>query len=93
MGWCYTIQNRCSRICTIRLYFEPFRSNISARHSHFSSENKLTCQYLESVDISQMFSFQSSDIHCAKLYAPEADSFATDSDASLGQKIFDIPMA
>jgi hypothetical protein len=45
---------------------------------------------VESIAITSVLSFQSACINGAKLATPETDGFAGDSDASLGQKIFDI---
>jgi len=40
-----------------------------------------------------VLSFQSAGINCTEFDAPEPDRFAGDSDASFGEKIFDITMA
>ena len=40
-----------------------------------------------------MFSFQPAGVNGAELNAPKTDRFTTDSNASLGQQIFDVPVA
>ena len=48
---------------------------------------------VERVAISSVLSLQSTCIDGTEFDAPEADRFATDGDASLGQNIFDISVA
>ncbi len=48
---------------------------------------------VEGVAVASVIALQSTCINGAKLDTPEADRFATDNDASLGQDIFDISMA
>ena len=45
------------------------------------------------VTIATVLSLQSSGVEITEFYAPEADRFAADSDASLSQKIFNITVA
>ncbi len=47
----------------------------------------------EGVTITTVLSLQPSSILCTKFDAPEPDSLAADGNASLGQKIFNIPVA
>ena len=48
---------------------------------------------VEGVAITSVSTFQSTGINGTELDAPEADWFSADSDASFGQKIFDITVA
>lgn len=48
---------------------------------------------VESVAIASVFAFQSPDVHCAELDAPQADRFTGYSDASFCEQIFDIAVA
>jgi hypothetical protein len=48
---------------------------------------------VEGITVASMLSFQSACINGSELDTPEPDRFTADSDASLGQQIFDIPMA
>lgn len=48
---------------------------------------------LEGVAVASVLLLQAAVINGAKLDAPEADGFSADSDASLGKKIFNIPVA
>ena len=48
---------------------------------------------IKGVAIVAMLSFQATGINGTEFDAPEANCFAGDSDASFGEKIFDIPMA
>ena len=48
---------------------------------------------VESVTVTTMFSFQSPSVQSAEFDAPEADRLSSDDDASLGEEIFDIPVA
>jgi len=45
---------------------------------------------VESIAIASVLSLQSPGVKRAELDTPEADRFATDGDASLGEEIFDI---
>ena len=48
---------------------------------------------VESVTVTTMFSFQSPRAQCAEFDTPEADRLPSDDNASLGQEIFDVPVA
>ena len=45
------------------------------------------------VTVAPELSLQSSSIYSAEFDTPEADGFATDSDASLSEQVFNIPVA
>lgn len=47
---------------------------------------------IKGVAVSAMLSFQSSSVQSAEFDAPKTDSFAADSDAALGEQVFDIPV-
>jgi hypothetical protein len=47
---------------------------------------------VERIAIALMLSLQSTSINRSEFDTPEADRFSADSDASLGQKVFDIPV-
>ena len=47
----------------------------------------------EGIAIAPALSFQAAGVNSSEPDAPEADSFWTDSDSSLGQTIFDITVA
>ena len=48
---------------------------------------------VEGVAVASVISLQSAGINGTKFYAPQTDCFPANSDASLGEKIFDITMA
>lgn len=48
---------------------------------------------VKGVTIASVLSFQPACINGTELNAPKADYFATDSDATVGEKIFNISMA
>ena len=45
---------------------------------------------VESVAVASVFSLQAACIDGSELYAPKADSFTADGDATFGKQIFDI---
>ena len=47
---------------------------------------------VEGITVASVLSFESASVYRAEFDTPEADRFAADGDASLGQKIFNIPV-